>query len=421
MNNSTKLTTLPSGLRVITDTVKTVESAVIGVWVDVGTRYEDMRHNGVAHMVEHMMFKGTPTRSARDIAEQIENVGGSMNAYTSHEVTAYHMHVLKEDVGMALDMLADMLQRPAMPEDEIERERDVILQEIGMKRDAPDDYVFDLWQQVAFPGQPLGAPILGTAEIVANMGRDTLMDYVRTFYTPGRMVISAAGNVDHEALVAQVEKHFTALPADTEATASKARYEGGEARQEKDMEQSHIVLGFEGLPHGHDDYYAAVALAIILGGGFSSRLHHEIREKRGLVYSVYGFHNSYRDVGEMIVYAGTGPDKLPELVPVLCDELTAMRNFTAGDELDRAKAMLKASLLMAQESMMGRANRQVKHLFGSGTVVDIVERRQKIEAVTIDDVGRVAQKIFGSKPALAALGPLGRLESYDDLTGRFAR
>ena len=317
MTSSTlQLTTLPSGLRVITDTVTSVDSAVVGVWCDVGTRCEDPAENGVAHMVEHMMFKGTPTRSARDINEIVENVGGSMNAYTGHETTAYHMHMLKEDVPLALDLLADMIQRPAMPPEEIERERGVILQEIGMCTDTPDDYVFDLWQETAYPGQMLGAPILGTAEIVSSLSREALLAYVQKFYTPRNLVVSVAGNAQHEDILAQVERLFTDLPGDTSFIKQQGRYHGGEIRKARDLEQSHVVMGFRGVSRHDPDYEAAMALSIILGGGTASRLYHEIREQRGLVYSVYGFHNAYEDTGEVIVYAGTGPEKLPALMPV---------------------------------------------------------------------------------------------------------
>lgn len=419
--SSISLTTLPSGLRIITDSVPSVESAVLGVWCDVGARHEDPRENGVAHMVEHMMFKGTPTRSAQAINETIENVGGSMNAWTSHENTAYHMHVLKEDAPLALDLLADMIQRPSMPAEEVERERGVILQEIGMYLDTPDDHVFDIWQQTAYPDQPLGAPVLGRSEIIKAMPRDTLLSYVRRFYTPRNMVVSVAGNVEHDAIVAQVEKLFTALPEDQFFAADKALYKGGEIREERaQLEQSHIILGFQGLDRHDADYYAAVMLALVLGGGTSSRLYNEIREKRGLVYSVFGYHHAYEDGGELVFYAGTGPEKLGELVPVLCDEIVKSRAPVSEDELARAKSQLKARLLMARESMMSCANQQAMHLIPFGEIIDIAEKRRKIDAVTIDDVARVAAKIFASVPTLAAVGPLDELESYESITRRLA-
>ncbi len=264
---SISLTILPNGLRVITDFVPAVESVALGVWADVGARHEERAQNGIAHMVEHMMFKGTPTRSARAIAEQVEDIGGRMNAYTSREITAYHMHVLKEHAPLALDILSDMIQRPAMPDEEITRERGVILQEIGMTIDTPDDIVFDHYHETAYPDQALGAPILGKSEIVQAMRRDDLMAYVERFYTPQRLVISAAGNITHDEMLDLCATYFDMLPPDRDSAFAAARYEGGEHRFARDLEQSHIVLGFDGVSRHDDDFYAAGALATMLGGG----------------------------------------------------------------------------------------------------------------------------------------------------------
>jgi predicted Zn-dependent peptidase len=417
---SIELTTLPGGIRVITDTVPSVESVALGIWADVGTRHEDLAHNGVAHMVEHMMFKGTPARSAVRIAEEIENVGGHMNAYTSREVTAYHIHLLREDMPLALDVLADIIQNPLLPEEEIVRERSVIVQEIGMTLDTPDDWVFDLHQEISFPGQALGAPILGKAEIVQAMGRDTLADYVRRFYTPGRLVVSAAGNLAHRDFVSRVESLLQNLPQDTPAAITPAAYKGGEARIGKELEQSHIVLGFEGLARTDRDYYAATTLATVLGGGMSSRLFQEVREKRGLVYSVFSFHHSYQDAGQFAIYAGCGESNLPELIPVLCEEIGKARQPVSAEELARAKSQLKASLLMGRESMMNRAGAQARHLVHFGEILDIREKITLIDALTVEDLARAAARIFASEPSLAALGPLGPLEEFGRIKERLA-
>ncbi len=418
---SIELTTLKSGLRVITDTVREVDSVAVGVWADVGTRHEDMAHNGVAHMVEHMLFKGTPTRSAADIAEQVEDVGGQVNAYTSREVTAYHIHLLKDDLGLALEILSDILQHSTMPEDEVERERDVILQEIGMTADTPDDIIFDNYQEIAYPGQAIGAPILGKADIVSGMRRDTLMNYVRQFYTPGRLVVSAAGNVGHEEMVRRVEALFGDLPADSAFSGGAARYGGGDHRTEKVLEQSHVVLGFEGISRHDDSYYTAAALSTVLGGGMASRLFQEIREKRGLVYSIFSFHSAYQDSGQFAIYAGTGPDKLPRLVPVVCDEVKRIcASAVTGPELARAKAQMKANLLMGRESMMTRANQQAKQLIHFGRLFDVRDRLVRIEAVTPDDIMELSRKIFSGKPTVAALGPLEKLEEYETIAARLA-
>lgn len=418
---SINVTTLPNGLRVITDTVREVDSVAVGVWADVGTRHEDLAHNGVAHMVEHMMFKGTPTRNAVEIAEQIEDVGGQVNAYTSREVTAYHVHLLKDDLPLSLDILADIVQNSTMPEDEVERERDVIVQEIGMTADTPDDIVFDFYQETAYPNQALGAPILGSASIVGSMARDTLLAYVRRFYTPGKLIVSAAGHVEHDDFVRRVDGLFNHLPADVTSDPAAAAYKGGEHRTEKTLEQSHVVLGFEGIGRHDPDYYAAAALSTILGGGMSSRLFQEIREKRGLVYSIMSFHSSYQDTGQFAVYAGTGPDRLPELIPVVCEEIKRIcASAVTEQELKRAKTQMKASLLMGRESMMTRANQQAKQLIHFGEIVEQAERLARIEAVTAATVQSVACRILTGAPTLAALGPLAKLESFDRIQQRLA-
>lgn len=418
---TSEITTLNSGLRIITDSVPSVESVSIGVWVDVGTRNEDMAHNGVAHMVEHMLFNGTPTRSSLEIAEAVETVGGQINAYTGRENTAYYIHLLKEDTGLALDILADMIQRATFPDKELEKERGVIVQEIGMSNDTPDDIIFDYYQETAYPDQALGAPILGRAEIIEAMQKKTLVDYVHKFYTPEQMVISAAGNLDHKDIVKKVEDLFGGMVHRPRTHSAPARYAGGDVRVEKDLEQSHVVLGFQGIDRHTPDYYSAVLLATILGGGMSSRLFQEIREKRGLVYSIYASHTSYHDDGQFEIYAGTGADKLPQLVPVVCDELMKVMQSPLGEsELERAKAQLRASILMSRESMMSRANRQAKYLLHFNEGPDIAHLIERINSVAPQTVQTMAQKIFSGKPTLAGLGPLKHLEDYERISQRLA-
>lgn len=421
MKQQIEMTTLPSGLRVITDRVEAVESVALGVWAGVGTRNENLAHNGVAHMVEHMLFKGTKRRDAQAIVEEIEAVGGHMNAYTSREVTSYHCHLLKEHMDLALDVIADMMQHHTMPEAEVEKERSVILQEIGMATDTPDDIIFDHYYETAFPDQGLGAPILGRPDIIANMQREALMDYVRSFYSPARIVVSASGNLDHDRFVREVERLFTALPSRKKAEpAAPAHYTGGETRTVRELEQAHIVLGFEGLSRLDDRFYGAQALSAILGGGMSSRLFQEIRENRGLVYTIYSFHSGYMDAGNFGIYAGTGPESLPELIPAVCKEVMRACADITQEELSRAKAQMKASLLMARESMMTRADQQAKHLLQRGEILDVEALRHRIEAVCLEDLKDAASRIFGSKPTLAALGPLDKLESYDGIAKRLA-
>ena len=418
--NTLRISTLPNGLRVVSDPVSTVETVAVGVWVNVGTRYEDMAHNGVAHMVEHMLFKGTKTRSALDLAEAIENVGGSMNAYTSRELTSYYVHLLKDDLALAIEVLADMVQHSTLPPEEIERERGVILEEIGMCNDTPDDLIFDNYYETAYAGQALGAPILGKSPIIADMSRETLQHYIREFYTPGRMAVCASGNVQHEALVALAEKFFNALPNDTINGKATARYTGGEDRLEKDLEQSHVLLGFQGVPRNEDAYFAAQTLATLLGGGMSSRLFQEVREKRGLVYSIYSFHSAYTDDGQFGIYAGTGPEKLPELIPVVCDEVRKLAGSISFAELERAKAQMRAGTLMGQESMISRIDMCAKALLLNGKVRNIAEVIDKINAVEVAAIEDVAKRIFSSAPTLAALGPLEKLEGFETIRKRLA-
>lgn len=413
-------TTLENGVRVVTDTVDTVHSVALGIWCGVGTRHEAMKENGIAHMVEHMLFKGTPSRNTFEIAKSIENVGGHMNAYTSREVTSYHIHLLREDMNLAMDVLADMYQNATMPPEEVERERGVILQEIGMCADTPDDIIFDHYYETAYPGQTLGAPILGTPDLIKGMQRDDLMRYVRELYTPARTVIAAAGPVSHEEFVALAAQHFKALPSDTEHAPLAADYKGGEHRVKKELEQSHIVLGFEGVARGSADYQAIKALATILGGGMSSRLFQEIREKWGLAYSIYAYHSAYNDSGQFGVYAGTGPADLPTLLPVVCEELLKVTDDLTEEELQRAKAQLKSGTLMARESMMSRADQIARTLIFKNKLYDLDTVIASIDAIDMAQVKTLARRIFSGVPSLAALGLLEGLEPYEKLQERLA-
>ncbi len=413
-------TTLENGLRIVTDTVSSVESVALGIWAGVGTRNEMAQTNGVAHMVEHMLFKGTKTRNVSEIAGRIESVGGHVNAYTSREVTSYHAHLLKQDTALAVDVLSDMVMNATLPEDELERERQVILQEIGMVADTPDDVIFDHYQETAYPGQTLGAPILGDGHSVRAMPRSALQTYIDRHYTPANMVVSAAGNIDHDHFVDLVTERMAGLAPGEKTPRGTAVYQGGESRREKPLEQSHIVLGFQGLPRLDDAYYRIVMLSAILGGGMSSRLVQEIREKRGLVYSIYAFHSAYVDDGQFHIYAGTGPDRLPELVPVLCDQLQNLGETLTDEEVERARAQLKAGLLMGRESMTTRADQLAKHMIFFDKALDIAQIVARIDAARKEDICAMAQRLFSQRPTLALLGPLEKMESYEQVCGRLA-
>ncbi|MCK5284098.1 MAG: insulinase family protein [Alphaproteobacteria bacterium] len=413
-------TTLSNGLRIITDTVPSVHSVALGIWAGVGSRNEQAAHNGVAHMVEHMLFKGTKNRNALELAEVIENVGGHMNAYTSREVTSYHIHLLKDDMSLALNVLSDMYQHSTLPKDEIERERQVILQEIGMCHDTPDDLIFDNYYETAYPEQALGAPILGTNEIVSRMSKETLQNHITQFYTPSRTVISAAGNLNHDEFVDLVSTFFNDFPSDKNHQQKQAYYHGGEYRTEKSLEQSHFILGFQGLSRLDSNYYEAQALSILFGGGMSSRLFQEIREKRGLVYSIFSFHSASIDNGQFGIYAGTSPEKLDEIIPVVCDEVQKLSSTITEKELKRARIQLKTGMLMGRESMMARADQQAKHMLFHGKTINLDELITKIDAINEHVVSQIAQKIFATTPTLAALGSLNKLEEYESITQRLA-
>jgi predicted Zn-dependent peptidase len=413
-----RLATLGNGLRIVTDRIDTVDTVSLGIWVEVGTRHEPAEVNGVAHFLEHMAFKGTGRRSARDIAEEIEAVGGHLNAYTSRESTAYYAKVLKEDVPLALDLLADILVNSTFDPAELERERQVILQEIGQAYDTPDDIIFDHFQERAYPDQAMGRPVLGSPEIIRRLSREAVTAYLRDHYGAARMVLSAAGNLDHDRIVDLADRLLGGIPRDKAVAGEPARYLGGEFREERDLEQLHLVLGFPGPALGDPDYYAAAVLSTAFGGGMSSRLFQEVREKRGLAYTIHSFTHGYRDGGLFGIYAGTGEDEAAELVPVLCDETRRLADGFAPVELGRAKAQMKAGLLMSLESTSARCEQMAQHMLIHGTPFDPAEIVRRIEAVDDAAIARIVASWRGAPPTLAALGPVGGLEGFEQVRAR---
>ena len=410
---------LKSGLTVITDYIDTVETVSVGMWNKVGARNEHEKVNGVAHLLEHMAFKGTVNRTALDIAKEVEMVGGAVNAYTSREVTAYYMKVLKEDLGLSVDIISDILQNSTFDAKELDRERGVILQEIGMYLDTPDDVVFDKWQEVAYPNQPMGRSILGKSEIIKSISRDQVEGFMKSFYRPDRMAFSVSGNFQEEQVLDLAEKHFNNLPHGEDDHSPKALYKGGEFRQEKELEQVNIILGFEGVDFYSDLYYPTAVYSTVLGSGMSSRLFQEIREKRGLVYSVSSYTSSFSDSGIFGVYAGTGQKEVKELIPVLCDQLNiSAKNFTS-EELQRAKAQFKASLLMGQESTSRRCRSNASKYLMHNKIISTEETISKIDAVQLDDLERARLNILKSNITLSSIGPVQDLESLDSIKARF--
>ncbi len=411
------MSTLANGMRILTDTVDTVQTVSVGVWVGAGTRNEPPEINGVAHFLEHMAFKGTERRNAVDIAREIEDVGGQINAYTSREHTAYYAKVLHEDAPLAVDILADILLNSTFDEEELARERSVILQEIGQSYDTPDDIIFDHFQTTAFPDQPLGRPVLGEPEIVEAMARDAIVGHMGKTYSAETMVLSAAGRVEHDAVVALAESNFGGVKNNVRHEILPGRYRGGDYREQQELEQVHFVLGFPAIGYNDDAFYAASVLSSLFGGGMSSRLFQEIRERRGLAYSIYSFLSYYSDCGLFSIYTGTGRDEAAELAPALCQEIRKLSTTLEESEVARARNQLKAATLMALESTNVRTEQMAQQALIFNRQVPIEEQIAKIDAVDTEAVAAIAQRVFSGVPTVAAIGPLGKLADYDTITG----
>ena len=421
MTDAIQLTRLPSGLTVITERMDRVETVSFGAYVGTGSRHERTEENGVSHFLEHMAFKGTERRSAAAIAEEIEAVGGHINAYTAREQTAYYVKVLKEDTALAADIIGDILTHSTFEPEELERERGVILQEIGQANDTPDDIIFDHFQTAAFPDQPLGRPVLGSEDGIRGMPRTTLMGYMKRHYAHNNCVIAAAGNLHHDAILDLVREHFSDLPSDPPPAMPGATYRGGEFREDRDLDQVHIVLGFPSVGYGDPDYYPTLLLSTLLGGGMSSRLFQEIREKRGLVYSIYSFAAPYMDGGIFGIYAGTGESEAAELMPVTLGELIKVQSEVTEAELARARAQVKASLLMSLESTGSRIEQLARQIQIHGRVIPTQETIGKLNAVTPADIQRAAARHFRATPTLAAMGPAGRVPDIAAISDSLAR
>jgi predicted Zn-dependent peptidase len=410
---------LDNGLTVVTEQMPHLESTALGVWVKAGARNEQFEQHGVAHLLEHMAFKGTKRRSAARIAEEIENVGGDVNAATSVETTAYYVRVLRDDVALGVDILHDIIANSTFETREIDREKHVILQEIGAANDTPDDIVFDLFQETAFANQPIGRPILGTRETVSALKREDLRNYLEDHYTGPGMILSAAGAVDHEALVRQAAETFGNFRAESGPPCPPSFYCGGEKIVPRDFQEVQIVLGFEGRAYQARDFYASQLLAMVLGGGMSSRLFQEIREKRGLCYSVYAFHWAFADSGIFGIHAATEEGDTSALVPVILDELEKATEAISQAELDRARAQIRASLLMSMESPSARAGQLAQQILLFGRPIPNEELTERLLAISTGRLQDLAQRtFFGSNPTLAAVGPVSDLMRHHDIAER---
>ncbi|MCW4113524.1 insulinase family protein [Aurantimonas sp. MSK8Z-1] len=421
---SVEISRLANGLTIATDTMPQLESAALGIWVKAGARDEAPEEHGIAHLLEHMAFKGTSRRSARRIAEEIEDVGGELNAATSVETTAYYARVLKDDVPLALDLLADIITDSRFDPQELEREQQVILQELGAAEDTPDDIVFDHFQEAAFRGQIIGRPILGTRDTVKSFTSTGLRAYLGQHYAPDRMIVVAAGAVDHDKVARQASDAFggMAVPGPEKRRAiarTPASYTGGEFREVRDLMDAQMVLGFEGRPYYARDFYASQILSMILGGSMSSRLFQEVRERRGLCYAISSFHWSFSDSGIFGVHAATGEAELAELAETIVAELMKAAEGIGEDEVVRARAQMRSSLLMSQESPASRAGQIARQILFNGNPITNTELMDRLGAITADRLADLAGRIFQDKtPTLAAIGPVGKLPTLDDLAGR---
>jgi predicted Zn-dependent peptidase len=419
-NSTYQLTTLDNGLRIATEKLVGVESVTFCVSFNVGARHEEPEEHGIAHMLEHMAFKGTTKRSARQIAEEFDNIGGQVNAYTSMEQTVYYARVLKQHLPVAVEILGDILQHSLFDAKELAREQDVILQEIGMNEDSPEDLVFDYLHEVAYADQPLGRSILGTPESVKSFSADHLNAYMAKHYHTPAMVISAAGNVEHADVLTLVNEHFSHFAHAALPVAATANYQNGEKRVVRDLEQLQVMLGFHSFPIHDPDYYAVQLLSTILGGGMSSRLFQEIREKRGLAYTVQSFLTTYQDTGMLGLYVATGEDKAAELLPVLVEQVLQLTKSVTEAELTRAKNQHRAGVLMRRESATSVAEWIARHLqdYREYRTAEVLIARAA--EVTCADIQRVATRLFSTpKLTLSSLGPQGNLADMNALQKLF--
>jgi len=418
---SVKQSKLANGLTVVSHAMPEVETLSIGLWIGAGSRSEVAGEHGVAHFLEHMAFKGTARRSAQDIAEEIEAVGGELNAATGVDSTAYYARVLRKDMPLALDILSDIVVAPRFDRTELARERDVILQEIAAAMDSPEDIAFDLVQEAAYPDQPLGRPILGTIESVRSFKRDHLGAYLAAHYHGPNMVLAAAGAVDHDALMAEAERWLGAFDPEPPPAPEKAVYAGGARRSDKEFEQTHVVLSFEGPHYRHADYFAAQLCAGALGGGMSSRLFQEVRERRGLCYAIYAFASGLSDSGMFTVHAACAADRAHDLLAVIRGELekAADKGFRP-EELARTKAQLKMGLLTGLESSSARSDQLARHILVHGRPLPIEELIEKIERVEAKALRALVERMLTSPASLATVGPIVHVARFDQVAEKFA-
>ena len=414
-----ELTLLDNGLRVASRAIPHARTISIGIWVNAGARDERADEQGIAHMLEHMAFKGTGRRDARMIATEVEDVGGYMNAHTSREETAYYLRLLPEHLDLGIDILCDILTESTLPDEEIERERGVIIQEIGQSLDTPDDLVFDLFADSAHGGHTLGRPILGTIDSVSNFSRADLHGFMTRYYGAGQMLVCAAGDVDHAELVAKIGDRLQDLAPATTTNRITPTWNAGRNVTQRDLEQTHVVFGLPALAARDEDRFAMMALSTLYGGGMSSRLFQQVREKRGLCYSIFSFAALHSDGGTFAVYAGTSASQVDEMLTVCAGELATLASEVKDDEVARAKAQIRANLLMSRESVSSCADALARQiiLFGHPqSDAELLDAIDEIDGVKI--AGIAAGLIAGGTPSMACVGPSLDLMTNSELATR---
>ena len=417
-------TTLPGGLRVITEYVPGVRSVALGVWVAAGSRDEPLSQMGSAHFLEHLLFKGTSHRDAMTISAEIDSVGGDLHAFTTKEYTCYHARVLDEHLPLALDVVCDVVLNATVHDHDIESERAVILEEIAMYEDDPGDLVHDEFARAMFGNSPLGRPILGTVETITALPRSAIKKFYRRAYTPDSMVISVAGNVDHASVVRDVKKIFAdRLDVDAEPAAARSVQSGGRGKRatgvpvlisSRPTEQAHLMLGAPGLRRGDDRRFAVAVLSTALGGGMSSRLFQEVREKRGLAYSVYAYAQSFADTGVFGLYAGCLPSKADTVLDVCLTELDSVaRAGLSAEELQRAKGQVKGSMVLGQEDPASRMTRIARAELHDEPLESIDQLLERVDAVDAAAVHDVARELLTQSFTLAAIGPFDETHTFN--------
>jgi predicted Zn-dependent peptidase len=417
-------TILENGIKVITEVIPYLKSVSTGVWAITGSRDEQPHENGIAHFIEHLLFKGTERRTAFDIAKEIDSVGGTLNAFTGREYTCYYAKVIDQNFPLAIDLLSDIFLHPLIEVNDVEKERMVILQEIKMVEDTPDDYIHDLFNRAYWKNHPLGLPICGTTENVQSFNREQIYQYFKKSYPPGRVIICAAGNLEHQEVVGQVQKTFGQIPRSNQLL-ERSRPDSVSTTDiwKRDLEQVHICLGTRGLPYNHSLRFASYVLNTILGGGMSSRLFQEIRENRGLAYSVYSYLPAYIDTGLFVVYAGTSEESYQEVIDLILKQFKRLTNETfKNGELETAKEHLKGNLLLSLESSDSLMTRLAKNEIYFGSYLPVEQILSGIEAVKEEDVHQLACELFDERYfCLTMLGPMDGSGVAGNLLGSWKR